>query len=769
MRGKILAIVVAAGLLSLQGGIAGTLEITAKETGGKDIPILTVTNGKEKSLYMIVNGSQTSQGLNAPVSITFTGIATTANGSVTNLSWNFGNNADPNSKNSTNGASIPVTYSSLTTPQVVTCGVDHTNQDSSGKTIQCAKASDVVSKITILPVEIVPDFNRDGRIDNNDSGKVTVKKQFRWWIDDSGESGDIASGDNDIPGSGGNESLSYINGREDLINYFPLYLNIKNLLTVLPPKQYTYQLSQADSGVSFAYTDLKPSSAGDFLTNNEPDSLKNNVDVLAYASAEHVPSSGSIPLKTDWLNQIGDFNKPGGVLLLKGTEKTTAPLKLNILKGSRQITSIDFPLSINVIGNMYRTINLRSITRGSTTISTNDGQPLNYPDSLCTNNKMVVFVHGFNVNEAQATAWFAESFKRLFQSGSHAMFTGVAWNGDNPSYWQDVANAFNTAQAFASKVNALPGSSKVVIAHSLGNMVVSTAINDMGLNPANYFMLNTAIPMEAFDPSQYNPNQANPMVNPAYYGYNTGLWASCWWNLFPSTDGRSGLKWKNRFPNVTGVNFYSSGDDVLDNGDPSIFNPSSAQIVWSKITTGSYFPHAWYIQEYAKGTTTLQAQFIGKAEGGWGFNTNYNVETTYYDPNKQEPPATIVVTMPPKQANQMIATNEEIFKTNTFFTPFKNTKLTGANGSSEASIPSVRAQVLGAAIPALSYAVGRNAFRIILNTNNVDMNLLHDKWPQQRKINARYEYRWLHSDVKNVAYPFTYKVWNKLIYTGKLN
>jgi len=85
MSGKILAIVVAVGLLSMQGGIAGTLEITAKETGGKDIPILTVTNGKEKSLYMIVNGSQTSQGLNAPVSITFTGIATTANGSVTKI------------------------------------------------------------------------------------------------------------------------------------------------------------------------------------------------------------------------------------------------------------------------------------------------------------------------------------------------------------------------------------------------------------------------------------------------------------------------------------------------------------------------------------------------------------------------------------------------------------------------------------------------------------------------------------------------------------
>jgi len=174
MSGKILAIVVAAGLLSLQGGIAGTLEITAKETGGKDIPILTVTNGKEKSLYMIVNGSQTSQGLNAPVSITFTGIATTANGSVTNLSWNFGNNADPNSKNSTNGASIPVTYASLTTPQVVTCGVDHTNQDSSGKTIHCAKASDVVSKITILPVEVEISHTEKMRDENGGELSTTV-------------------------------------------------------------------------------------------------------------------------------------------------------------------------------------------------------------------------------------------------------------------------------------------------------------------------------------------------------------------------------------------------------------------------------------------------------------------------------------------------------------------------------------------------------------------------------------------------------------------
>ena len=378
--------------------------------------------------------------------------------------------------------------------------------------------------------------------------------------------------------------------------------------------------------------------------------------------------------------------------------------------------------------------------------------------------QMVVFVHGYNVNQTQSSAWFAEAFKRLYQSGANSMFTGVIWNGNvsgGTRYWQDVANAFGTSQALINSVNSLQGgTNKIVIAHSLGNMLVSSAINDYGANGlkvSQYFMLDAAMPMEAFDVSQFNQGQNTNMENATYYGYTNTLWASYWYSLFPSTDGRAGLTWKNRFSNlthyVTPVNFYSSGEDVLDNGNPSIVTSSTISIAWSSLTGGSYSPDAWYIQEFAKGTTLLQTLFA-TSQGGWGINPYWvNLQST----------------------NTQVANNIPTYqlKTNPFFTPFVDSNLTGPSGSTEAAIPSVKASVLGAAIPALSFAVGRNFEGVFgaANKNNYDMTTkLEDGWPQDR-INANYNNNptsWLHSDAKNVAYPFTHKLWENIVNLGGL-
>jgi len=372
---------------------------------------------------------------------------------------------------------------------------------------------------------------------------------------------------------------------------------------------------------------------------------------------------------------------------------------------------------------------------------------------------MVVFVHGYNVNQTQSSAWFAEAFKRLYQSGANSMFTGVIWNGNvsgGTRYWQDVANAFGTSQALINSVNSLQGgTNKIVIAHSLGNMLVSSAINDYGANGlkvSQYFMLDAAMPMEAFDVSQFNQGQNTNMVNPAYNGYNTTLWASYWHTLFSTnaSDARNNLTWNNRFPNVQAVNFWSSGEDVLDNGNPSVVTSSTISVAWSTLSGGSYSPDAWYIQEFAKGTTMLQTLFA-QSQGGWGFNPSWNG---------------IALLLPPR-ANQL-TTNQ--LQTNTFFTPFADSNLIGPSGSAEAAIPNVKASVLGGAIPALSYAVGRNAFGSTAPNivNNSDMVLLEDGWPQERTNSLTYKNRWFHSDSKNVAYPFTHNLWQNIVTLGGL-
>jgi hypothetical protein len=168
----------------------------------------------------------------------------------------------------------------------------------------------------------------------------------------------------------------------------------------------------------------------------------------------------------------------------------------------------------------------------------------------------------------------AEIFKRLFQSGSRAKFWGMAWEGDlgliNALHYQeDVENALNVSSSFANQVSNATTETKVVLAHSLGNMVVSSAIQDHDLSVSKYFMLDAAVASECYNPNAFDEttSTSNPMMNVNWIGYDARTWCSDWHKLFTDpNDDRSSLTWRNRFNAVTSVacNCYSSGDETLE-------------------------------------------------------------------------------------------------------------------------------------------------------------------------------------------------------------
>ena len=65
----------------------------------------------------------------------------------------------------------------------------------------------------------------------------------------------------------------------------------------------------------------------------------------------------------------------------------------------------------------------------------------------------------------------------------------------------------------------------------------------------------------------------------------------------------------------------------------------------------------------------------------------------------------------------------------------------------------MRAKLLGSAIPATSFAAGANAMRE--TTSKPYQNYEGKDWPRR-------DARWHHSDLKNVAYYFTYKLYEKI-------
>ncbi len=665
--------------------------------------------------------------------------------------------------------------------------------------------------------EIYPpavDANRDGNITFDGADQTSADKPYRFWVNDSKEGGDISSAADDIPGSSSpNYNSDHANGRSDLVNFFPVVLCLSNVLQWLPPTNgWEYHLSQADGAVKFIYTALERTNAFDYLTNLDGydyGTYFNERAITAYA----VPvTREGYTLNTTFLDLIqADGNK--GVILVEGTKATQKPLMLEIWHkdqygNNKLMGSVPLYLSIDGVEQMFRHKNFREGAdapdglvgdRRDTGADTRMSEPQKNPDSL-SNGRWFVFVVGSNVGGQNARGWESEVFKRLYWSGNKAKFVGVSWFGDPYTdnndliydYHEAVRNAFATAPSLASFVNGLSGS-KTIAGHSLSCGLIASAIADSGMNVNNACLMDAAFAQECFDgDADDNPTAMKPAT---WQDYPASLWAAHWYEQFPSTDARSTLTWRGRFTGAIGkvYNFYSSTEDCLAEYDGS---PTSALIkdAFNWATGGDYTSYVWVLQEKTKGDKIdiLGYAHAGSDYGGWGFNTYDGYLTSYpiwYEViqpcncnRRAMTPAEIgTVTQDmldgsrfnPLFNNGWGAFNKanasEIYVNNdtTYFTgPSWIAGLyTTSGGNTIASDPAKHAQLLAEAIPALSLPVGAHFCSQISSAKQFDMpsqfvDATH--WPRSVDPTSGTP-DWHHSDMDQIAYPYLYKFYNKLV------
>ncbi len=557
-----------------------------------------------------------------------------------------------------------------------------------------------------------------------------------FWINDVGVNGDIIPDGTDIPGSGNNGTSGQVNGRCDVENFTPVGLNFGNTLQLLSPTNgYEYRL--IGSGISIVYTSLGMSSAFNYLTDATGTSgYGSGFNVGVYA-ADTVSVNGYAVLSTSFLTNA--LNNGGiGLVLMEGGRATSQPLKLEVWKNGQKIGGGgQLNLSIASVEKMYRWINLRL----SSGLPTSTDEPTNFPDSL-SNGKNVFFLHGFNVSANGARGWNAEVFKRLYSSGSRGKFWGMTWDGDlgvvSPAFFYpaNVVSAFATAPNYSNQINNVSGP-KIVLAHSLGNMVVSSAIQDYGLGVDKYFMLEAAVAMESFNPAMFSDTATgNALVHEDWIGYNNNTWSAHWHDMF--SDDRRNLTWINRFPNVLPVayNYYSTGDECMElytNGNPGLFTGA----------TSSFGRYCWQKQELGKGRGGL----IGTSWAGWGFATHF-VEGSGLPVNDYTPAA----------AN---AASPAQLQSHPVFWPSPTTIFSSSISQSDTD------NLLAQGIPALSPPTGGDSIGGARVNHNVNTGFFKPNgWG--RNPTDTYGTRWLHSDMKDMAYPYTHIIFDTLVSEGGL-
>ncbi len=638
-------------------------------------------------------------------------------------------------------------------------------------------------RMTAIGGAIIPDWNRDGVIDEDDRYKVTVKNPWRWWVNDDTDEGEIASGSSDVPKSQNEPTWGFlnffdnkVNGLCDLPDFFVVWLDIGMTKAVLPPSaSVKYRLRHATGGLKCVYSQKGPSEAGSYLRKDDPSFFGPTFNHAAKDAPSVEISAAGLEIPRVVLNN------GQGVLLMEVAKKSSSPLVLEVVKDGKVVLKRELALSTDGVEQMYRWMNLRGVRDmdpqnprplGSVKDADRTGEPTNRPDRLTTG-KHFVFVHGYNVSETGARAWGAEMFKRLYQSGMNAKFTMVTWRSDTsklredlptPDYWENVTNAFITSPQLAAEVNRLSGT-KIMAAHSLGNMVVSSAITDQnqGLNVAQYFMLDAAVAQEAYDGDQaytfrhIATGASDLLCNPTWKKFNTNrarwVFANEWHRFFADTDGRRQLTWRNRFGNIpNATNYFSSGEEVLQQSNGEWPNPGATL--------------SWVYQEMGKGRDdTWMGTIPGiDIQGGWGFNPRHNATYTTGIFN----PTTQTFTTEAQAA----AIPWAVLRREPFFKRFQIQDLMHpARGNAKAKEYWVRAKTLAEAIPASSQPCGSSRIDLFENRNKDLMDWTNDGWPQERYLkmpDGSTRYRWWHSDAKDVAFRYNHSLFESWVQKGEL-
>ena len=427
--------------------------------------------------------------------------------------------------------------------------------------------------------------------------------------------------------------------------------------------------------------------------------------ILRDAALRGMPAGGTdIPR-----SELSALPEESRLLVLRARGED-ASLRIRVLDADGSVLlSYAPPMVVLRAHRLYDWTNVRRLLGGRESCPSSLGDLLPEPGK-----PTLVFLHGFSVSEDDARAWGDALFKRLRLAGSRARFHCVAWRGDqggSANYQENVANA--SAGHLAAELKRIPGRI-VLMAHSLGNVVASSMVQDHGLGIGAYLMLDAAVPAEAYDTSA--ALRVPQLVHPDWDGYPTNSWAASWHRLFMGIpgDGRSLLGWPGRFAAVAllAVNFYSTGDEVLE-----IYRRNDIGFLTGVSDGLSHY--AWHKQEMFKG----RGVFNGMGATTW---SGWNIDENFLGINR----------ISAKEAQRM---SDADFRTNTVFvcTPksILDPKIDRAGSDAH----------LAMGIPALTPAAGTVKFgdgnkkddMINLNSESPDGIARPNGWPERGTYSGR--------------------------------
>ena len=608
-------------------------------------------------------------------------------------------------------------------------------------------SDDASQRLTAILPPLIADYNHNGRIDESDYVCYGEGLPFRFWTNEDTTQGDYFVDPGLFEIRSRNASDLKVNGLYDLLNFFPVAIDLRELNQAWGTNDVSYSIDGnywTVSSLNVTFADV----AWDSLRDIQIATVSNVCEEAVSKTALTRLSDGAINLDSTILEKFG---ADSGVMIAESAREDDSPVYLRVRLGTEEVFRARMPLRTRSVRKMYRWINSRHLSGESESRATNVALPENAPYGI-EDMKKLIFLHGANVYESAAELWGEQLFKRFWHTGCNVDLYNVDWRSDigtDANYHQNASNAFEVASRLVSSISEIPGE-KIIMAHSLGNMVVSSMMQDYGLTNSvrQYIACNSAVPSEAYLPSDDISMRVPELVHPDWVQYPTNSWASNWHKLFKNdaNDDRRLLGWPGRFkdvtPYLTSV-FYSKGDEVLE-----IFTNNNIHVLSGANSSLGHL--SWHKQELFKG------RLIGNGLGGTTW-AGWNIDENIIGGNK----------ISVETAREMDRTDPSAFKTNTVF-------YLNPPSMNQSTIPLlVRGAHLTMGIPALTPSVGWTGLQSILATGttfdeNADNNRIGVDRPNGWPSRSNYPRRWLHSDMKDVSYFYNFRFYEKLKEKGGL-
>ena len=442
------------------------------------------------------------------------------------------------------------------------------------------------------------------------------------------------------------------------------------------------------------------------------------------------------------------------------------------------------------------------------TVPSRTSEPSNYPDSL-TNSNAFVIVHGYNPNSDKASenqeiqrGFYSELFKRMHQTGSRSQFVGLTWHSaTGKDYHKAAYNAFKSSEVLKNELSFLTGEITIA-AHSLGNVLVSNAVAHESFGPRNYFMINSASPIEAYEAAQVidsdDQEMTSRMIEKLWKPYHSKLHSNTWPLLFPADDGRSKLTWRNRFKAANAVthlvNFYSTGEDVVANA--KFDEIDIAKHAWNTYITGEHRigRYAWVNQEFIKGGTSFGSFLFEYNHAGWGWLASEGTTPSHYMLGQSNPlnNAGSFSRYSADESKLKIANGEitdEHLAQFHYFKPFSaeyavlsapiddayktwrdpfgawHNPHSQSDASDLANKKDTQWRMLASA---MASSTGAAAANDVIGVDGHNMMELKNGWPEGIGRTGKYSEDWQHSDFHVISYSYVYRMFEKMVEEGKL-